>query len=115
MDCSTSETTAILQAIGLSPGAAECYVFLLQKLPLAFRASRIERELHISRSKLYRSLDELEAKGFITADRLIAATNFRALPIGQAMDAYMQYQWQQVAPLTQGLHKSPLSGTISPR
>ena len=90
----------ILQAMGLGPAAARCYLILTECLPRAERVSFITSQSGQSSATTYRALDELIQKGFATKTRIIAATTYRALDPATAIDNYAAYLRRLVRPLT---------------
>lgn len=90
-----------LEAIGLTRGAAKCYMALGAMLPRSANVKDISRYTKMHRSNIYRYIDELIAKGFIKEINLIGVAKFKAQKLTHALDSYAEYQRQITRPILQ--------------
>lgn len=106
---------AILETIGLSGAAAQCYLRLVNALPSGMTATNLSQQLFASTSSAYRAVKEFELKGFVFSSRVYKHTVYKAQPLWHALDNYADYQRRVAYPVLQAQHvlqNSPLSGTI---
>lgn len=108
----------MLQSIGLSKSASLCYLVLLEAGQKRTKARYVGESAELSHSSLYRALEELIRKGFITEAQILRAKLYKAEPLSYALDNYATYQRTQLQALIKEQHagvlqNSPLSRTIS--
>ena len=68
-----------LQVLGIEPEATLSYLELTKLGPSS--VLQLSKKTGISRTQMYRHLDELQTKGLVSAEQLAYGTLFRALPI----------------------------------
>ncbi len=107
----------MLRSIGLTKSASLCYLVLLDAGKKRMKAHSIGESAELSQSSLYRAIEELISKGFITEVQIVRVKLYKAEPLSSALDNYAQYQREQVLPLIKEQHarvlqNSPLSRTI---
>lgn len=79
--------TALLEKIGLTPGEVRAYLALLSLGSSS--TGPLEKESHVSRSKLYLIMDKLEKKGLASHIEKNGVTYFQAVEPSKVMD-YIQ-------------------------
>lgn len=81
MSDQTDILTTTLMRFGLASDEARIYLHLLEKGPLS--ALTISREIHMARTRVYRILDKLEAKGIVKQKFDTLGLKFTACPYTQ--------------------------------
>lgn len=87
----------VLTAIGLTKTQARCYGLLSSGK--GWHAGGIAKQLNVSRTTIYRQLEDLSRKGFVLKHHIIGATTYRWVPLPQALVNYQDYQLRQVRSL----------------
>lgn len=96
MDCNTDDSIT-LQQIGLTKQEAKMYLTLQQR-PAMTAAAAIKAG-GFSYASAYRALNGLAAKGFATSSRIIGTRRYKAVPLAQALEDYVEQIWVAAAPL----------------
>ena len=90
----------VLKHIGLSPLDIRCYAALCTS-----KEARTSAELYaalgpnVTRRSVYRSLQRLEAWGFVKSLRIICSRDYCALPLAQALAAKHAHERKLLEPL----------------
>lgn len=89
-----------LQVLGIEPDTSRVYIELLQLGPSS--ALQISKVTNISRTQIYRHIEQLEEHSLVSSEQLSYGTLFRALPI-QNLEATIASREAETADLKQDL------------
>lgn len=89
-----------LQVLGIEPEATVAYLELTKLGPSS--ALQLAKATKISRTQIYRHLEELQAKGLVSAEQLSYGTLFRVLPL-ENLDALIANREAETAAIKRNL------------